>query len=111
MTTSHLPPTIDEPGVRVAIGGGLLFVTAVALGALTVPAAYAVASLLILSATLCLVLPFAHAALLAGTGWALTDGFDLNRDGQLVLNHTAMLLLVGFVFALVASRPLRGAAR
>lgn len=102
---------IDEPGVRVAAGGGALCVAATALSSLAIPAPYAVAALLVLSATLCLVLPFAHAALLAGTGWALTDGFELNRYGQLVLNHSALLLLVGFAAVLVAGRALRGGPR
>lgn len=102
---------IDEPGVRAALGGGALFATVAVMSVLTVPTGYAVAVLLVLSTTLCLVLPFAHAALLAGAGWALTDGFEVNRFGQLVPDHAALLLLGGFTLALLAGRPLRGTAR
>ncbi|GAB4010581.1 hypothetical protein GCM10028772_30570 [Nocardioides ultimimeridianus] len=97
--------------MRAAIGGGALFASVAVMGALSVPTGYAVAALLVLSASLCLVLPLAHAALVAGAGWALTDGFELNRFGQIVPNHTALLLLGGFAVALLAGRPLRGVAR
>lgn len=101
----------DEPGVRLAIGGGVLFVAIAALSVVTVPTGYAVAALLILSTTLCLGLPLAHAALLAGAGWALTDGFALHRLGQLALDHGALLLFAGFAAALVVGRPVRGIPR
>lgn len=96
----------DQPGVRLGICGGLLFIATGAAVALHLPHGYAAAALLILTLACCLVLPRPAAALLGTSGWAMSTGFVQNSLGELTFAGHDLLRLSLYVGAavLVAGR-------
>jgi hypothetical protein len=89
----------DQPGVRLGIAGGVLFVATGAAVALHLPHGYAAAALLILTLLCCPVLPRAGAVFLGISGWAMTTGFVENDLGQLTFASHDLLRLRVYVGA------------
>ena len=98
----------DQPGVRLGISGGVLFVATGAVVAVHLPHGYAAAALLILTVSCCLVLPRAAAVFLGASGWAMSTGFVENGLGELTFAGHDLLRLGLYVAAaaLVAGRTL-----
>lgn len=77
------PTVLDQPGARLGIAGGTLFVGAAACVAVPLPGWSGVVALLVLTTAWCRFLPLAHSLVLAVAGWAFATGFVVNTAGQL----------------------------
>ena len=92
---------VDQVGVRLGIGAGVLFVLTDVVVVGRWPGYYGVALLLLATAVLAAALDAPHALLLGLTGWAFATGFAVNTLGVLTLAPWDLLRLAAFVVAAV----------
>lgn len=88
---------IDEPGVRLGVGGGILFVATSVVVAADLPVDLGVAALATVTLVLSAPLSAGYALLLGLSGWALADGFAVHEYGELGFARPELLLLAGFL--------------
>lgn len=85
---------VRQPQVRFGIAGGVLF--SALLVVVHVPSSYGVLLMLLLTVLFSIGLGHRLATALGVSGWALSDGFALNRLGVLTFTPTALALLIIF---------------
>lgn len=97
------PRLVDEPSVRLGLGGFALFAAAGLVASTAPPAVPATVALVALAAAWSLTLPRAEACLLGLTGWAFAEGFALHQYGELHLAPGDLALLGAAVLACLAA--------
>ncbi|KRC53512.1 MULTISPECIES: hypothetical protein [unclassified Nocardioides] len=97
------PRLVDEPSVRLGLGGFALFAAAGLVAAIAPPAVPAATALVVLAAAWSLTLPRAQACLLGLAGWAFAEGFALHQYGELQLAPSDLALLGAAVLACLAA--------
>jgi len=100
----------DEVGVRLGIGGGVLFLLTAVVVAGRLPEGYSVGLLLVTTVVLAAPLDGPHALLLGVAGWAFATGFAVNTLGVLTVAPLDLFRLAVFVIAAALASRVGGAA-